>query len=384
MTKKISIALDILLQSPLHITSMEEGRYVPSEPRGRQVKRTSERVGIPLALTRELDIALAEPVRVGEGENSFMKTSTRIPVIPANGLGGRLRRAAAELIEDSLAARSLVITPRAYNTLSAGSPDASLLRSQAGMEQVIAGKLHPYFGVFGGSSYALSADLVVHEGYPVCTITEPFLSTPALVPAADRDFDMTTVIPLTKKDDIKDLRDPARLETVVGIPAVTGYIGDIMLGREGKQARKKDDNDQSKKTELSTIAALQAVTPGLHFALRFDLIVRSEAHLGLFLLALQRFCDAGQVGGKAAKGFGRFSVVHSRLYEHDQGGRVADGINLFERGQGGHYAFSDHPMMELAVNAGCAFVDDVDVAELEKFASADASKQFKTIKPVAE
>lgn len=379
--KKVSVALDIQLQAPLHITSLEDGRYVASEPRGRQVKRTTEKVGIPVSLTRDLEIVLAEPETRGEGEKAFLATTARIPVIPANGLGGRLRRTAAELLIDSLVARGMQLSPRAFNTLSAGSPDASLLRSEASMEQVIAGKRHPYFGLFGGSSYALSADLVIHEGYPISTLTSHLLSTPAMVDVPDvRELAMTQVIPLVKKDDVKDVKDPARLTSAVGVDAVSEYIGGVMERREEKNARKKDEADQSKKTELATIAALQVATPGLSFALRFDLTVRSDAHLGLLLLALQRFCDPaynGQIGGKGAKGFGRFSVSQARLFEFENGVRSLEGLNLWTRDATGGYSFTDHPLLERVLSAGAEFIDTVESAELEKFASADANKQFK-------
>lgn len=380
--QKVSIALDIQLQAPLHITSLEDGRYVASEPKHRQVKRTTEKVGIPVSLTRDLEIVLAEPVSVGEGEGAYLKTTARIPVIPANGLGGRLRRTAAELIIDSLVARGQQVSPRAYNTLTAGSPDASLLRAEASMEQVIAGKQHPYFGLFGGSSYALSSDLVIHEGYPLSAMTAHLLSLPAMVNVPEvRDIDMTQVIPLVKKDDVKDVKDPARLTSAVGVDAVSDYIGGVMERREEKNARKKsDEQDQGKKTELATIAALQVATPGLSFALRFDAVVRSDAHLGLLLLALHRFCDPafnGQIGGKGAKGFGRFTVAQARIFEFENGVRSQDGINLWASDAAGGYAFTDHPMLERVLGAGNDFVDSVDAAELEKFASADANKQFK-------
>lgn len=381
--KKVSIALDIKLMSPLHVTSMEKGRYMPNEPKYKQIRRGADDGGIPLTLTRELEVALAEAQVIGEGDAAFSKTVVRVPVMPANGIGGRLRRNAADLIAKSLQARGEKLSPRAYNTLAAGSPDASLLRSEASVEQVTAGKQHPYFGVFGGSSYALSADLVVHEGYPITRITEGLLRSPALLEVPDvREHDMTQAIPLVKKDDVKDVKNPEQLEAVIGVEATSEYIATIMRGREDKKARMAEEGDQSKKTELSTVAATQAATPGLHFALRLDLMVRSDAHLGLFLRALQRFVDpvtGGQFGGKAAKGYGRFSVVASNMAVYEEGA-LLDTMQLLTPQADGGYAFSTNPFVAAAVLAGDSFIDDVDAAELEKFASADANKQFKSRK----
>lgn len=382
--KKVSIALDIQLLSPLHITSMESARFIPGEPKHRQIRRTDDKVGLPVTLTRELSIVLDKPQNIEAGEASFTKTVARVPVIPANGLGGRLRRCAAELIVDQLQASGQTLSVRAFNTLSTGAPDASLKRADADIEQVMAGKANPYFGVFGGSSYALTSDLVVHEGYPLSAMTANLLRTPALLDAVPEvsDLDMTLVIPLVRKDDVKDVKDPARLEAAIGTEAVTDYIDEIMQGREEKHARKKDEDDQGKKTELTSVSAIHAVTPGLHFALRFDLVVRSEAHLGLFLLALQRFCDpvtGGQMGGKGAKGFGRFKVAASQLSYASEAGHEA--FNLLSINSMGECVFADNDVIQSAVLAGQAFIAEVQSATLEKFAAPDANVKFKTRAP---
>jgi len=375
-TKRYSVAIDVLLQSPLHISAMEEGRYLPDETGARRVRRTSERIGIPLTLTRELEITLSDPITVGTGDEAFTKTTMRVPVIPANTLGGRIRRCAAELMLDSLIARGQTVSARAYNTISAGSPDASMDRAGSTMDQVLAGRRHPYFGVFGGTSFALRSSLVVHEGYPITEVTAPFLSIPAMVPSTGRGYDLTSVIELTKKDDIMDVKDPERLAAGVGVEAVSAYIGGIQQGRDTKAARKGTAEDTGKKTELSTVAAVQVVSPGVSFALRFDLEAASPAHLGMLLMSLQRFASVGQIGGKAAKGYGRLASVHARLYGYTDGARDMDGVTIWQRDPAGAYVFSDHPVVRSAVNAGERFIDDVQATELEAFASADASKLF--------
>ena len=372
--KRYSIAIDMLLQSPLHISSMEEGRYLPNEKGSRRIRRTSERVGVPITLTREMEIVLADPIKVGEGEDAFLKTTVRVPVIPANTIGGRLRRCAADLILDSLIARGQTVTARAYNTLCAGSADASMDRADSTMDQVLAGYRHPYFGVFGGTSFALRSSLVVHEGYPITGVTSQLLSIPAMAPHSGHGYELTSVIELTKKDDIMDVKDPARLEAAVGVEAVGNYIEGIQKGRESKAARKGTEDVAGKKTELSTVAAIHVASPGTHFALRFDLEAASPAHLGLLLMSLQRFASEGQIGGKASKGYGRLASVHARLFGYTDGVRDMDGITLWQRDAAGSYVFSDHPVLRSALNAGETFVDDVQAAELEAFAAADANK----------
>lgn len=378
MSQRYSVAIDVLLQSPLHISALAEARYLPGEVGVRRIRITTERIGVPLTLTREAEVVLPHPVMVGEGSASFVKYTSKVPVIPSNGIKGRLRRCAAELLIESVVARGMTVTPRAYNTLSSGAPDASLDRASSSMDQVLAGRAHPFFGVFGGTSYALEAGLVTHEGYPVCDSTAHLTQTPALSDAPVlREMDMTSIVTIARSDDIKAVRNVDLLSKGVGIEAASAYIESIMAGRTEKAAKAAESSEPGKKTELAAIAALQVANPGLTFALRFDLEARTPAHLGMLLLALQRLLNIGQIGGKASRGYGRFLLSHSRLYKHEDGRRSIDGIPIWSTNSNGSYDFSDHPQIEQAVNAGHAFVESVDAAELEVFAAPDANKLLK-------
>lgn len=369
--KTYSIALDLLLQSPLHITAIEPGRYMRDTA---TLKRgvDDEAFGLPCQLTRMMLIARQVPKVVkGEG-GDYVIQNLDVPTIPANTLGGRLRRKAAALIAESLIARDLSLSVRAFNTLCAGTADASMKKADTTIAMVNAACADAYLGVFGGTSFALPRGLRIYEGLPVIDETLPLLSIApqtATVYGSDR---LTGVVHFTKKDDVLELRNPQLLEQAIGLAPVAEYIESIMKTRGDKKSRKaSSDEDTGKKTELTTSACMEVVRPGICYALRFQLQSHAADQLGLLLLCLQRFANEGQIGGKAASGYGMFSVSSARLFEHDGFARHESGIEIWHRAPTSEYRFTDHPSVVKAVQAGQDYVDGIEPTLIEAFASGD-------------
>jgi len=379
--KTFTIGLDIVTEAPMHISALESGRYVPNDRK--LVRYDSKYPGsLPCTLTRHMEV-YAPHVRTGADGVEFETAGEYLPTIPANTLGGKLRRNAAQLIAESLLARGARLSADAWNTLCAGTARAEMRRSAATTSMVLDAKKDPYLAVFGGTGYAFTADLTVHEGWPVTETTLKLLRSPPQSAMPQSDGKLTMVLPLLKKDDVYDMRNIDMLEQLVGADNVAAYVASIQQGRVEKKARQSSEAEgaESKKTELTTVATIEAIKPGVPFALRFDLRSRGPAHIGLLLLCLQRLANDAQIGGKAAKGFGRFAVTSARLFAHDANGRSESGITLWDRTTGGMYAFTDHPLIREYVQAGQDYIDTVSAQAIEGFSAGPEDQGASEVKP---
>lgn len=374
------LALDIKLTAPMHITDLGGGRYMPDS--GNVLRRSGD-LGLACSLTRTQEVMRLDG-----------KTDV-VPTIPSNTLGGRLRRMAAELIADSFVQRGIRISPDAFNTLSCGSAGAKMLRTEADAYAVNAAKKDPYLGIFGGTAFAFASDLIVYEGWPNIESTKSFLRVPPVAePSQAEAFMLTSVLPIIKKDDVKDMRDPSRLASLLAEGSLNEYLAAISEGREDKQARMaarkeekiaadlakaegvkvaaKPKSADDKKTELSTVATIEVIKTGVTMALQFEFKARSPAHLGLMLKSVQRMCDGGQIGGKATRGFGTFVVTSARLFPTQEGAITESATNLWSgRGPDGHYHFTDAPHIMSALEAAEDYINTVSADEVEVWGSGE-------------
>ena len=372
-TRKYRIAADITTTSPLHITAIEKGSYDPATQR---LTRYDGK-GIGCSLTRTMKIASAAVIK---GDAVYVP---EVPVIPSSSIGGKVRRAAANLIFDSLVKRDLVISVDAYNTMTSGMATTELKADQATPETIRAARQDPFLGLFGGTSFALSAATVISEGWPLLEMTRPMLMSEPLVPVLPlcELRTMTTPMAIIRKNDAAELSG-ANLEGVVGLQALAGYFQAEGDRRANSKAKKSSDED-SKKTDLRTFNAVEAVNAGMSFALRFEVTARSPAHLGLMLLAIQKILQDGQIGGKGARGMGRYVCSASRLYEIDPSNRESTVLTNLFHGRETGYGFHDHPIVNEAVLQASDYIDQVRPELINAFAAADAKAIKELISEVA-
>lgn len=372
--KTLTAIIEIQTQSPLHITALESGRYVPET--GRIVRsEVSGQASLACSLTRTLSIKKATPSETPDGRTIDF---SRVPVIPANTLGGRLRTACCELVEESLVLRGLKLTPRTFNTLRKGSATTSLARSEQTVVMARYGANHPLIGIFGGTTFGIDANLVVHEGLPVTEDTLPLLVASPMAADMVRDFMLTEALPIVRKDALIDLERPDHIAALVGVDAVNEYH-EAEMGRSAAKKAKKDAGETGKKESLRAIATVEAVRPGLHFQLAFRLRARNDEQIGIFLLGLKRVIDSAQIGGKAARGFGRFSVIASRLTVREPDGSSVESPLFGLRAEGEGYAWNLSDELSGAVAAAETWIESLDPRELEMLASEDAPAQIKAL-----
>lgn len=388
MTKatKHIIALDITTLSPMHITAIEKGSYDLETQRVSRFKSSNS--GIGCSLTRTLSMAH----HAREKDSGLGLFTPLIPVIPSSTIGGKLRRAAADLIGNSLIDRSMKISPAAYNVMNSGMATTELKGEDKNAEVMIMARKDAFISLFGGTSFSLDSHTVIGEGLPLIKMTEGLLMSP---PIADiRDFsginEMTDVIAIIKKDDVQEMRRE-NLEALVGFQSIAEYLEKKGLETADSKKRKADKKDgkepsdeKEKKTDIRTFNAFEAIKTGVDFGLRIEVTSFEPSHLGLMLLAVQSLLRDAQIGGKAAKGYGRFALTASRLYSVDPATRIkSTGVELFH-GQDSGYAFiksdSDDDLVSDALLAVEDYLDTISPELIEAFASADASALKKAYK----
>lgn len=371
LAKKYIIAVDITTTAPLHITAIEKGAYDPAT----QKLVRFDGNGLGTALTRTQ--GLAHQAYTLESGNVV---TPLVPVIPASTVAGKLRRNAGTLIAQSIVGRGLTISPDAYNVLMSGMANTELKADEKIPEVLRAARNEPFLSLFGGTSFALSAHSVVAEGWPLiagtqsCLMSEPIADLQPFTSV----YDMTDVQPIVRKNDVADMKHPI-LEQVVGVDALAAYVeGQGAMRSESKA--KKAANEEGKKTDMRTLNGVEVVKTGVNFALRVELTAFNESHLGLMLLAMQSFMRDGQVGGKAARGVGRFVVSGSRLYEVEPDTRIQKVVTSLFEGKDLGYPFAANETVDKAVTAAQDYLDEIDPVMLEAFTRADAKALKKLIK----
>ena len=361
--KKYIIAVDIILTSPLHITAIEKGAYDPASQR--LVRYDGNGIGCSLTRTQ----SLAHQARVLDNGTAY---TPLVPVIPASTVAGKLRRAAADLITSSFVQRELKISPDAYNVLTSGMATTELKADEKTPEVLRMARKEPFLSLFGGTSFAMAAHSVIADGWPVLGCTQAQLMSEPIgdvQPFTDL-REMTEVLPIIRKNDVAAM-EGKNIEAVVGFQRLVDYAS-AESDKRAESKTKKSANEDAKKTDLRTLNGVETVKTGVTFALRVEVTSFEPSHLGLMLLALQSFLRAGQVGGKGARGFGRFLATGSRVYEVDPDTRKQTALASVFEGKETGYAFCDNAVLDQAVTAAQDYLDAIAPDVVEAFAKADA------------
>lgn len=420
-SKKYLIAVDIKTTAPLHITAVEKGSY---DSDSGKLSRYPASGGMTTTLTRTA--ALADYSRyvqragtngngtdtgAGTDDNSAKKSerivTPVVPTITAATLASQLRHASVDLMLNSMIERGFAVTPDAYNMLNSGQASMAVNSDKNTFEVARAARMDPFLCNFGGTSFMLAASSVISEALPLLAITQSKIRggivAEELMLALDRIDDMTSVVPVIRKNDIQSMRDTQRLADAIGVDNVAAYLekcaSDQAASKDNKEALKAqkeatkaaklkgetlDPNTasvtESKKVDLRNYTAIEVVRTGMPFALRAEVVAHTPAHLGLMLLAMQRFLIKGQVGGKAARGYGSFVGAKSCLIEIDPAtGKHAPLYEIYGNKSVG-YDFEDRELIGAAVGAAQKFINKCDPMIYEAFSDAD----FKKIKALTQ
>lgn len=285
------------LKTPLHISDPNSARWDPEEKSFVYGGR-----GFPCTLTRTQ--SFFTPAHATERNEGFFS----LPVLPAQGLRGRLRRCAAAELEDYVTTQlDEKLHLETYLALHTGAITGNPSGESPAMAEVRKTRQHPFVGLFGGGPNLVPGNLRVAAGVPC---VDALVHDLGMIPEDVCDFEplsikngwrLMQVVPLVRNDDLLQGRD-TRAKDVI-----EDYNEQLLGLLDQQMDRKKKKSEGEKSTMgLQALNFYQVVIPGTAFYCRFE-VNGTKAQAGLLLHALKRLViDENGLGGKGALGLGQF------------------------------------------------------------------------------
>lgn len=313
-TKQYRIHAFLRTLSPLHIASPESARLSLAEMKP---VYTDSKEHPPLNRTQKLSVM--EP---GGGTRP-------VPVIPANNIMGRLRRHAARAVCDVIKAKGQRIKIGTYMGLQCGAVTGNPDGRDVTFAEYAETRANPYIGLFGGGPRMMRRYVRAFNLVPFMDTTasmfgrtmHPYMDE-AIHKTPSDDRKLTQCWILNRNDDLRELVNIQQAGEVI-----EDFEAKLAARQSALVAASSSDNRAEGDPRLSTrsFSALEFVVPGVCFPVCFELDV-TDAQLGLFLVALDQFCDKERIGGHGRNGFGAFSF--SEVVVTDQSGNIL-GDSLF-------------------------------------------------------
>jgi len=315
----------LTIVSPLHISMPGDARF---DPRTNRMRMGGDTIGLPCTLTRSISV-------LSGGQDQEGRNVMRIPVIPANGWRGRLRRAAANVIEDHILGNDGRLNFETYQSMHSGaingSPDGVPVR----LNEATSIRNHCFLGLFGGGSRMVPSNYKVSNGYPILS----HLLDTGVVPQSAGDSAMTVsmnevwrtlfdYVPLARVDDIMQMRDQD-LDSKLDKAELQQKMLEELGKRAEKKARKgvegQGEPEDRGPLSLQFLSYSEVVTTGTRFWQKFTLDA-TEAQIGLFLLALNRVIRV-PMGGKSTIGNGEYACKLNARLDGENIGEVISSAN---------------------------------------------------------
>lgn len=307
--------IDLVYQttSPLCINSPEKrpfnpatGKWTSDGPEITTVQR------LRLASDREADL-----------ERSHY-TDTIPPIVPANTLRGLLRRAAADIISERLAAIGEKIELETYHVLTCGAPHGHPESGALDINNVQMAANNPYFGLFGGASKMFRSGLTVGTGFACTPATVAAGVVPPGVPIVQGT--LTQVLFMRRVDDVLTFRTPLTGRVVKNyLEAVEEYREALGVNSQSPEladesAELSAPDDKKGPRGVRGWNGHEVVLPNVPFAQTLRLNGQcGEAHAGLLLLALRDLINQQKLGGLTRYGYGQYRMhgALSRVWFED-------------------------------------------------------------------
>lgn len=306
----------IRLTSPLFIASPEEARYDFALNKFDYGKKDGGGNGAPCTRVRRERVVLIGKEETdafgGTSSNEEGKEKTRnfaeIPVIPANGIRGLLRRCVADLVFEAIDKRGLPkLSLDAYHTLTCGaavgSPDNGKNDSIKPILEVMD---HPVLGLFGGTTKMVRGAIRVYNGYPLCPATsDAGMVDTQLFPDKMTSTDRLTQVDMFKRDSDVERDIPESARKGLANPEETIQAWKDFLNGDTP----RPDGVTPDKGSPRTWAARELVLPGTPFQVGFEVNTYDQAKIGLTLLGLQKLIQRNALGGRTSSGYGQFCAL---------------------------------------------------------------------------
>lgn len=323
MNKTTGFKIDgiIKLTSPLHVTSqqdyfMDKNGYF-SFTKGEGATR----------VTRTISFSVIN----NEGE-----LVRDIPMLPANGLRGRLRRHATKIVLNALRKNNQHVTIDAFHGMTSGAVTGVPDKSTTLISRLLSDRSHLFLGLFGGGPRISAGGYIVSDLIPATELTSAIGMVPDSVnfqpPYVElgKEMGQRWLNSLGKHGlgnisnfiRIDDIKKPLSIETMSGIADFEKTSQDWL--KEIITADKVDANvegaDESKRNPkaISNMMTVEAVMPGtpMYFNLEGAGYL-SPAQTGLMLLAVESMVAENAFGGWIRNGFGKYNASELTITTED-------------------------------------------------------------------
>lgn len=293
-------------------------------------------IQIQLNLTTPLYVAY--PDNVDKTANVSRTTKLRLmnsgrlydlPIYPANGFRGSLRRAAAARIVEALSAKEGPVPGDLYLGLTCGASSASPDQTPKTVEEIIRARENVYMGLFGGGARLLSSMYRVSDMQPILQATietgaVPDYLTELVLPKFQKagepvrhagPWEVLSERTSIRVDDLYRVMRPEEIKGHVKNPieTVAAHQDGVLANKEGRKA------EGDTKTDVSNMMGIETVAPGVPFYFCIDLDKDvTPGQLGMLLLSLQSLFQENAFGGWTRCGFGKVRVNQIKLAYDDQ------------------------------------------------------------------
>lgn len=350
----------IQLTSPMHVASVDE--------KGKTTKR---------------------PIFGADGIRHAM------PVFPANDLRGRLRRKAAKIVIDALAAGDKTQLPlETYMGLQCGTASGQPDTGSLTIEEAVRASKNVYMGTFGGGARVLRSRYSVADLVPVTRVAVEAGCVPAwvmegesaeggrvvpltivvtkdgeqVVNQVNNAYGMCGTVDMVRRDDVMNAENPDQILSSVKDAAerVSQYQEMVLKTNAARKSEKKDGSDKgddrTKKADAANMFSAEAIAAGV--SLWNDIRLDDDMTLAQLGLLAQSFADLmaeQRLGGLSSKGFGRTRTKNMRI-SHSSLANGAD-VPLFQ--EDGNYTLS--PQMAPALEAMRKELVELDLDEMNSY-----------------
>lgn len=246
---------------------------------------------------------------------------SQVPIYPANGFRGGLRRKAADLLAAHFKANEGPITGDFYLGLTCGASDASPDKTPLSIEEIIRARSNVYMGVFGGGSRIHESMYRVSDMVPVLNLTveagwvpQSYADLVSAKPKNDTTdapsflgpWEITGERTSIRVDDLFRVTNPSAI--MANVKDALKTVADHQAGVQANRDGRKNDTDE-KKSDVANMMGLETIAAGVpfHFCLDLDKDI-SEAQLGLLLMGLADLFRENAFGGWTRCGFGKVRV----------------------------------------------------------------------------
>lgn len=315
MSEHKVISLHLYSVSPLHIADASAGES-HVDPKTGYIRSGKPPKTMPVSRIERKPVLIPKEIS-GETDD----TVAHLPYIKANNMVGRLRRFAQDAINEVLMEKNATISDKAYRGLSCGAVSGSPTGIAPTLSEYRKAREHFYLGLFGGGNGMFASGMsfgdlnVKHKSLTATGVLPTSLEGTVNVPIAQ----LTYPISLLRRDRMLELAD-YNIEHVVkgGNKAIEQWLDLVVAAsqeveqlEDSEKAEAKGGNlKEGRRQKLVNLVAYEAVLAGLGYygkiVLRPDI---TDAQIGLLLESLSRFAQANAIGGKSAKGFGRFNLT---------------------------------------------------------------------------